>query len=125
MEFYRCRHCGNLITFMDNKGPAIVCCGEKMEKLIPGTVDAALEKHSPVIKQEGNMVRVEVGSVAHPMLPEHYIQWIVLETKNGVQIKKLSPSDEPCALFPLAEGDAVVAAWEYCNIHGLWKKDNA
>lgn len=96
-----------------------------MEKLIPGTVDAALEKHIPVIKQEGNMVRVEVGSVAHPMLPEHYIQWIVLETKNGVQIKKLSPSDEPCALFPLAEGDAVVAAWEYCNIHGLWKKDNA
>ena len=121
MEFNRCRHCGNLITFMDNKGPAIVCCGEKMEKLIPGTVDAALEKHIPVIKQEGNMVRVEVGSVAHPMLPEHYIQWIVLETNLGCQIRYLKPGQAPKAEFVLAEGEEMTAVYEYCNLHGLWK----
>jgi len=125
MEFYRCRHCGNIITFMENKGPAVFCCGEKMEKLEPGTVEASLEKHIPVVIVEPAQVKVEIGSVPHPMIPEHYIQWIVLETQNGVQWKKLTPSDMPSATFPLAQGDKVIAAWEYCNIHGLWKKDLA
>ena len=98
-----------------------MCCGQKMTELVPGTVDAALEKHVPVVEQEGNSVRVKVGEVAHPMLPEHFIQWIVLETDQGSQIKHLQPGQAPEAVFALAQGEKAVSAYEYCNLHGLWK----
>ena len=91
-----------------------------MKELIPGTTDGAAEKHVPVIAIDGAKVTVLVGEVAHPMTEEHYIQWIVLETKKGAQRVMLTPQDAPRAEFVLAEGDEVVAAYEYCNIHGLW-----
>ena len=91
-----------------------------MKPLIPNTTDAAGEKHVPVIKQEGNLVTVSVGSVAHPMLEAHYIQWIILETKQGRQRKMLKAGEKPVAVFALTDGDEVVAAYEYCNLHGLW-----
>ena len=97
--------------------------GEKMEILEPNTTDAAGEKHVPVIKQDGQNVVVEVGSVAHPMLEEHHISFIILETKNGFSKYDLKAGDEPKAVFTLAEGDEVVAAYEYCNLHGLWKAE--
>jgi superoxide reductase len=106
-----------------NSGVKIVCCGEPMEELTTNTVDAAQEKHVPEVAVEGNKVSVKVGSVAHPMLPEHYIQWIFLETKQGIQRKCLEPGQEPVAVFALAEGDEAVAAYDYCNLHGLWKKE--
>ena len=121
MKFYQCSHCKNIITYVDNKGVPVMCCGEKMQELVPGTVDAALEKHVPVVEKDGNKVSVKVGSVTHPMLEEHYIVFIAIETKNGSQIKYLKPGEEPAAEFVLADGDEFVAAYEYCNLHGLWK----
>ncbi len=121
MQFYRCNHCGNIIVFMESKGVPVVCCGEKMTELVPGSTDGAFEKHVPVIEKDGSKVKVSVGSVAHPMMEEHYIQFIVLETKQGFAKKDLKPSDAPVAEFVLADGDEIVAAYEYCNLHGLWK----
>ena len=94
-----------------------------MEELTPNTSDGAGEKHVPVIKKDGNKVTVEVGSVAHPMLEAHYIMFVLLETKKGVQRVDLAPDTEPKAEFVLADGDEVVAAYEYCNLHGLWKAE--
>lgn len=121
MKFYQCSHCKNIITYVDNKGVPVMCCGEKMQELVPGTVDAAAEKHVPVVKKDGNKVTVSVGSVTHPMLEEHSIQFIAVETKQGSQIKYLKPSEAPEAVFAIADGDEFVAAYEYCNLHGLWK----
>ena len=88
------------------------------EEIIPNTVDAAYEKHVPVIEHSGDSVTVKVGSVAHPMLEAHYIQFIVLETATGYQKHDLKPGDEPIAHFAVTE--PVIAAYEYCNLHGLW-----
>ena len=121
MRFVRCEHCGNIIEMVNDTGVPVMCCGQKMTELIPGTVDAALEKHVPVYTVEGNKVMVTVGAVEHPMLPEHYIQWIAIETKQGSQRKTLSPGEKPAACFTLCEGDELVAVYEYCNLHGLWK----
>lgn len=120
-KFFICKHCGNIIAFVDNKGVPVQCCGARMEELVPGSVDAAQEKHVPVVTIEGQTVTVTVGSVAHPMTEEHSIQWISLQTKQGNQRKVLKPGDAPQVRFALCEGDEVVAAYAYCNLHGLWK----
>ena len=121
MKFYRCEHCGNIITFVHSAGVPVMCCGQKMTELVPGTTDGAAEKHVPVVEVQGSTVQVKVGSVEHPMLPEHFIQFIAIETKHGSQIKYLQPGEKPQASFVLADGDQLVAAYEYCNRHGLWK----
>ena len=121
MKFYRCDHCGNIVTFVHSAGVPVMCCGQKMTELVPGTTDAAVEKHVPVVSVEGNVVKVQVGSVEHPMLSEHYIQFIAIETTAGSQIKYLKPGEKPQASFVLAEGEQLVATYEYCNLHGLWK----
>ncbi|MEZ4357480.1 MAG: desulfoferrodoxin family protein [Eubacteriales bacterium] len=119
-KFFRCKHCGNLIGMIFNSGVPIICCGEPMEELIPNTVEASNEKHLPVITISGNEAIVNIGSVDHPMIPEHYIQWIYIETKSGGQRKSLKPGDKPQAVFSLKD-DELLAAYAYCNIHGLWK----
>ena len=121
MKFYVCKHCGNIIAFVKESGVPVVCCGEEMSELVPNTTDAAVEKHVPVVKQEGDRVVVTVGSAAHPMTEEHHIQWIALETKEGNQRKLLAPGSAPELCFHLCEGDKVIAAYAYCNLHGLWK----
>ena len=123
MKFYVCNHCGNIVRFDKNTGVPVMCCGEPMEELVPGTTDAAQEKHVPAVEVNGDVVTVRVGSVEHPMEPEHYIEWIILETKDMEYKKKLNPGDKPVAAFILNEGDEPVAAYEYCNLHRLWKKD--
>lgn len=123
MEFYRCKHCGQIIEVVQGTGVPVICCGEPMEKLIPGTSDGAYEKHVPVIEVNGSIVTVSVGSVEHPMMEAHYIQWIALQTKEGFQRKVLKPGEAPKAVFALTEGDQVEAAYEYCNLHGLWKAE--
>lgn len=120
-KFYRCEHCGNIIAFLHNSGVPVICCGEKMKEIIPGTVDASKEKHVPVVTVAGNKVTVTVGSIAHPMVEAHYIQWIFLQTKEGNQRKILAPDKAPTAEFFINEGDEAVAVYEYCNLHGLWK----
>lgn len=121
MKFYKCKHCGNIITKVTDKGVPVVCCGEKMEELVAGTVDASKEKHIPVVEVDGKTVNVKVGSVEHPMLDVHYIEWIVVETTKGYQIKYLQPGNEPKACFKLCDCEELVAVYEYCNLHGLWK----
>ncbi|MBQ7638773.1 MAG: desulfoferrodoxin [Clostridia bacterium] len=123
MKFYKCEHCGNIIAYIHDAGIPVRCCGEAMKPIEPNTVDASCEKHVPVISVDGGLVTVTVGSVEHPMLEEHCIMWIMLETKEGRQRKTLKPGDKPCAVFALTPGDEVVAAYEYCNLHGLWKAE--
>ena len=122
MKFYRCEHCGNIVTFVHNSGVPVICCGEKMKELQAGVTDATQEKHVPVVEKVDNKVTVRVGSVAHPMFEEHYIEFIALETTEGEYVKYLKAGDEPAATFVLADGEDVIAAYEYCNLHGLWKK---
>lgn len=123
IRYFRCDKCGNLVESVHSSGVPMVCCGEKMRELVPGSVDAAVEKHVPVVSAEGSVVRVHVGSVTHPMTEEHLIEWITLETNRGVQRKTLSAGEAPEAVFALAEGEQAVAAYAYCNLHGLWKAD--
>lgn len=119
-RFYVCRHCGNLVGMIHSSGAPIVCCGEKMEALEPNTVEASGEKHLPVVSSKDGVLTVDVGSVAHPMIPEHFIQWIYVEMENGGQRKALKPGDAPRATFCLGD-DKPVAVYAYCNLHGLWK----
>ena len=121
MTLFKCEHCGNIIAYLKDSGVRVHCCGEEMKPLIPNTTDAAGEKHVPVIAVDGSTVTVTVGAVEHPMLDAHYIEWILLETKEGLQRKTLKPGEKPVAVFSLTAGDAVIAAYEYCNLHGLWK----
>ncbi|HHU84695.1 MAG TPA: desulfoferrodoxin [Clostridiales bacterium] len=121
-KFFICRRCGNLIGMVHDAGIPIVCCGEKMEALVANTVEASGEKHVPVATVEGDTVKVNVGSVDHPMIPEHLIEWIYLETENGGQRKVLKAGDKPNVSFCLG-GDKAVAVYAYCNLHGLWKTE--
>jgi superoxide reductase len=98
-----------------------MCCGQAMKEIVPNTTDAAQEKHVPVWTREGNLVKVQVGSVAHPMVAAHYIEWVSLQTKAGNQRKALAPEQAPEVTFALTEGDEVEAVYAYCNLHGLWK----
>ena len=121
MELFICKHCGNIITFLENSNVPVMCCGEKMHKVEPNTVDAAVEKHLPVIEVKDLLATVSVGSVEHPMQDDHYIKWIVLETTEGIKVKNLTPSDKPIAIFSLLDGEEVISAYEFCNKHGIWK----
>ncbi len=123
MKFYICKDCGKIVGMIRPSACPTKCCGEAMEEMVPNTTDAAAEKHVPVIEINGRDVTVTVGSAEHPMLEEHFIMWIALETKQGAQRKELKPGQAPRAFFALAEGDEVIAAYEYCNLHGLWKKE--
>ena len=121
LKLYQCKHCGNIVAYVKNSGVPIYCCGEQMQEMVANTVDASQEKHVPVVTRNGNEVVVSVGSVEHPMLPAHYIEWICIQTKQGKQRKLLQPGEKPEARFALSDGDELIAAYEYCNLHGLWK----
>ena len=123
IKFYKCAHCGNIAIKVVDSGVPLVCCGEKMEELVPGSVDAALEKHVPVATVEGNVVSVQVGEVEHPMTEEHLIQTIVLLTDAGYQVANLTARDKPVAQFVLAEGVKPLKVYESCNLHGRWVKE--
>lgn len=120
-KFLECKVCGNIVAAVKESGVKIKCCGQNMEQIIPGTVDASKEKHIPVYEINGNVVTVVVGSVVHPMVEEHYIEWISIQTKFGNQRKVLKPNQEPKVTFLLEDGDEIEAVYEYCNLHGLWK----
>ncbi len=122
-RFYFCKHCGNIIAYAKSSGVPVVCCGEKMQELVPNTTDGAMEKHVPQIKVEGDTVKVTVGSVLHPMGEAHRIEWVSLETEQGNQRKELKVDSAPEVQFALVAGDKVVAAYAYCNLHGLWKNE--
>ncbi|MBO5274419.1 MAG: desulfoferrodoxin [Clostridia bacterium] len=121
-RFYICEHCGNIVGMIHDAGVPMKCCGEKMKKLEPGTVEASTEKHIPVITREDQMIKVTVGAVAHPMTEEHSITWIYLQTCRGGQRKCLKPGSEPTVTFALCD-ETPIAVYAYCNLHGLWKAD--
>ena len=121
-KFLKCEKCGNIVAVVHATGVPVMCCGQKMSQIIPGTVEASLEKHIPEYTVENNKVYVVVGSVEHPMVPEHFIEWVSVQTKYGNQRKQLKPNQEPKVCFALCEGDEVEAVYAYCNLHGLWVK---
>ncbi len=121
MKYLKCETCGNIMEVINESGIPVICCGQKMTELIPGLSDGAQEKHVPVAVVNEDEVVVMIGAVEHPMVEEHYIQWIAIETTNGSQRRKLDYTDKPRAEFKLAKGEELVAVYEYCNIHGLWK----
>lgn len=123
MKFYICDHCKNVIIKVTDHHVPVFCCGEKMKELVANTTDAATEKHVPVVEINGNTVEVIVGSTLHPMTPEHLIEWVVLETNKGYSIHHLTADSEPKTSFVLGDDEKPVAAYEYCNLHGLWKKE--
>ena len=121
-QFFKCKKCGKIIEIVNKGCPVLVCCGDEMTELKANTTDGASEKHVPVIETNGNSVTVKVGSAVHPMEADHYIQWIEIETDKGVQRKYLTPGEEPKAQFTLT-GEKLLAAYEFCNKHGLWTAD--
>ena len=121
-RFFICEHCGNIVGMVYDAGVPMMCCGQRMTKLEPGTVEASHEKHIPVVKVEGDIVKVEIGAAAHPMTEEHSIQWVDLQPDRGGQRKCLLPGEAPAVSFALADEKAV-AVHAYCNLHGLWKAD--
>jgi len=130
-KFFICKHCGNLIGLIDNKGVPIVCCGEKMTELVPNTVEASIEKHLPVVSGETatcdcgcdcSCLSVEIGSVPHPMESEHHIAFVYVETERGGQRKCLKVGEEPKLEFCFPK-DKPIAVYAYCNLHGLWKTE--
>ena len=146
LSFYRCSKCGNLVLLVNDGGGQLTCCGQAMQKLKANSTDADAEKHVPVLVSGNNGLEVAVGSVLHPMTPEHYIEWIALEVDDKVEIIYLKPNMEPKAAVTLREkldddGNEVVpncegsvcnfvekapfhlTAYAYCNLHGLWKME--
>lgn len=123
MKFFKCDVCGNFVGMVKESGVPMMCCGQKMTELVPGTSDGAHEKHVPVFTVEGNKVSVKVGAAEHPMAEVHYIEWIAIETKEGAQRKALKPGMAPAAEFILTDSDELIAVYAYCNLHGLWKAE--
>ena len=121
LKFYYCRHCGKIISIVKDSVVKTICCSEEMLELLPGTTDGVSEKHIPIIKISGNTVSVTVGSKLHPSETAHYIEWILLQTDKGIQQKWLKPGNSPSVDFAVMTGERVQAAYEYCNIHKLWK----
>lgn len=117
-QVYRCGVCGNMVEVVAVGGGTLVCCGQQMTHQVENTSDGATEKHVPVVVVEGQNVKVTVGSVVHPMLENHYIQWIEVVTASKVLRKYLAPGAEPVATFIVDE--PVLQVREYCNLHGLW-----
>lgn len=121
-EVYKCNVCGNIVEMVHEGAGQLVCCGQPMQLMKENTTDAAKEKHVPVIGKNGNEIKVKVGSVEHPMLTEHYIEWIELLVNNKSCKKFLKPGEIPEAVFRpnLISSDKIIAR-AYCNLHGLWK----
>ena len=121
-RFYICEHCGNLIGMIHDEGEPISCCEEKMTELEPETIEASHEKHVPVVTVENNVVKVVVGSTAHPMAEDHSIMWVYLQTDRGGQRKCLKIGGEPIVTFAL-DDEKPMAVYAFCNLHGLWKAE--
>lgn len=119
-RFYQCGKCGNTMGLIEDGGVSVFCCGEPMTELVPNTVDASKEKHVPTLSVEGNLVEINIGSVDHPMIAEHHIEWVYLLSKQGGQRKVPAVGGAPHVTFALVEGDEPVEVYAHCNLHGLW-----
>ena len=122
MTFYKCNTCGNIIVYANNAGVPVFCCGEKMQPIQEST--GASEKHIPMLTYNKNEVVVSVSTISHPMTEEHFIDWIALETNKGVSVKYVRGAEIARARFEIEDGEEVIAAYAYCNLHGLWSSNN-
>lgn len=119
-EIYKCKICGNVVEVLQFATGEISCCGQEMVKQIPNTQEAATEKHIPVVEEKDGGYFVKIGSVEHPMLESHFIEFIeVLYDNNKIFRANLKPGDKPEAFFPKCDGN-IIEVREYCNLHGLW-----
>ena len=123
VKFYYCEECKSVVAKLNPIGCGPSCCGKPMKELLPGTVEASAEKHIPEVKEENGKVYVQVGSVLHPMMEAHYIEWIYLLTDKGGYFHFLKPGDAPATTFALLDEEVPLSVYSYCNLHGLWKKD--
>ena len=121
VAFYRCEICGNLVELINRGGGELVCCGQPMTELKPNTVDASVEKHVPAVTRKDGKLYIQIGSVPHPMIPEHYIEWVAVVSDKTMQRIALAPGDEPKA--EVVDTGEEVDVYAYCNIHGLWKAE--
>ena len=121
-KFYICPHCGNIVEMVNDAGPKPFCCGQRMQELVPGSVDASQEKHVPHVKAYEGVVEVDVGRVPHPREEVHWSVWVQLVTDKGSYRKWLNPGEAPAVKFLLNEEKPLVV-YAYCNLHGLWKKE--
>lgn len=122
MKIMQCAHCGNQVFLLNDAGVPMICCGDEMQEAVAGSIDASLEKHVPAVVVDGSTMKVVVGEVPHPMVAAHFIQWIAVEQGDKVQFVKLNPGQEPTASFTI-EPNKSYTVYEYCNLHGLWKKE--
>lgn len=120
ISFFECKHCKNIALKLVDQGPPLSCCGDPMIELKAGTSDGAHEKHVPALQINGDILSVQVGEVLHPMTPEHFIQWILVEQGDKIQYQRLTPDQEPKASFKIEPG-VPFTVYEHCNLHGLWK----
>ena len=118
-KFYVCPHCGNIVEMVNDAGVKPVCCGQPMNELVPNTVEASGEKHKPDVKVEDGLVKVNVGSINHPMEEVHWIEWVQLNTDKGSYRKVLNPGEAPNVSFVLGD-EKPLGVYAYCNLHGLW-----
>lgn len=119
-KFFRCSVCGNVVYQMNEETRHLTCCGKEMEELVPSVVDVAAEKHVPCVEDVDGRVDVQVGSIIHPMLEKHYIEWVAAENEDGnIHIKYLKPGDEPKVNF-CNHHKKIRCIYAYCNLHGLW-----
>lgn len=121
VKFYKCPKCGKIVTVVHDAPVPLMCCGVEMQEMHANTTDAAVEKHVPVIERVNGELFVVVGSTEHPMIPEHYIEFVALETDKGFRIAYLQPGDAP--RVAILNGENVKAIYAYCNLHGLWKTE--
>ena len=121
-KFYICAHCGNIVEMVHDVGVSIHCCGQKMDELIPNTVEASGEKHIPAVSVRDGIVEVNVGTVDHPMVDVHWIEWVQLQTDRGSHRHYLNPGEAPSVSFVLGN-EKPIAVYAYCNLHGLWKTE--
>ena len=120
VKFYRCPHCGNIVEMIHDAGVNPICCGQKMDELVAGSVEASHEKHIPAVSLDGGVVKVKVGTLEHPTVDDHWIAWVEVVSDKGVQRKYLNPGQAPVVKFLLAD-EKLQAVYAYCNLHGLWK----
>lgn len=121
LVFYRCNVCGNIAIKLVDSGVPMVCCGAPMSEIKANTTDAVQEKHVPVVEVKGNVVKVKIGIVPHPMTEEHFIQFVAMKTNQNVYIKELQPNEKPECEFALLKNEKVEEVFAYCNLHSLWK----
>ncbi len=123
MRILKCQKCDNMVLELIKKPCNLMCCNDELVEVVPKTIDTGKEKHLPAVKVDGKKVEIKVGEIPHPMQDVHFINLIILETSKTVHVTKLTPNDEPVTSFMMTEDEKPLNAYEYCNIHGLWKTE--